>query len=118
MYASCSRTWEVDAASNELEFPILLSGFTEAIGIPRLSHAIELDAEEELVAMGEDRFIAAGRDLDTTLSSFLFLHPLRRFFGAAYQPGILSAASGAEMADIARMKKIVPLIMCEISFGQ
>ena len=34
-------------------------------------------AEEELVAMGEDRFIAAGRDLDTTLSSFLFLYPLR-----------------------------------------
>ena len=48
----------------------LLLGFTEAIGIPGLLDAIGLDAVEELVAMEEDRFIAAGRDLDTTLSSF------------------------------------------------
>ena len=48
---------------------ILLSGFAEAIGIPGLLDAIGLDAEEEIVAMEEDRFIAASRDLDTTLSS-------------------------------------------------
>ena len=34
--------------------------------------------------------------------------------GAAYQAGILSAASGAEMVDIEQMKKIVPLITCEV----
>ena len=70
-YASVCRTWEVDAASNELgSILILLQGFPEAIGIPELWDAIGLDAVEELVAMEEDRFIAAGRDLDTTLSSF------------------------------------------------
>ena len=70
-YASFSRTWEVDAASNEFgSILILLSGFTEAIGIPGLLDAIGLDAVEELVVLEEDRFIAASRDLDTTLSSF------------------------------------------------
>ena len=48
---------------------ILPSGFREAIGIPGLVDAIGLDAVEELVAMKEDVFIAAGRDLDTALSS-------------------------------------------------
>ena len=43
--------------------------FSEAIGIPGLLDAIGLDAMEELVAIEEDIFIAAGRDLDTTLSS-------------------------------------------------
>ena len=47
----------------------MLSGFPEAVGIPVLSDAIGLDAVEKLVATKEDRFIAAGRDLDTTLSS-------------------------------------------------
>ena len=58
-------------------------------------------------------FIAAGRDLDTTLSSFFFslLHPLR-------QCGILGAASGAEMSDEQKKKKTVPLITCENSFRQ
>ena len=45
---------------------------TEAFGIHRLLDAIGLDAVEELVAIKEDRFIAAGRDLDTTLSSSFF----------------------------------------------
>ena len=49
---------------------ILLSGFSKSIGIPGLLDAIGLDAEEELVAIKEDIFIIAGRDLDTTLSSF------------------------------------------------
>ena len=40
------------------------------IGIPGLLDAIGLDAVEELVAIKEDIFVAAGRDLDTTRSSF------------------------------------------------
>ena len=63
---------KVDAASDELEFTILLLGFSEAIVIPRLLDAIGLDVEE-LVAVGEDGIIAAGRDLDTTLSLFALL---------------------------------------------
>ena len=47
----------------------------------------------------------------------LILNPLRHC-GAAYQAEILGAASGAEMADVGQMKKIVPLITCEITFGQ
>ena len=51
--------------------------------------------------------------------SLLFLHPLRHRFGAAaYQAGILSAASRAEMANIEHMKKIVPFVTCEITFGR
>ena len=69
-YASFSRTWEVDAASNEFDsILILLSGFPEAVGIPGLLDAIGLDAVEELVAIKEDRFITAGRDMDATHSS-------------------------------------------------
>ena len=50
-FASLSRTWDVDAASNELGSTlILLSGFPEAIGIPGLLNAVGLDAAEELVA--------------------------------------------------------------------
>ena len=48
---------------------------------------------------------------------FLFLHPLRHC-EAAYQAGILSAASRAEMADVEQLKKIVPFVTCEITFGQ
>ena len=49
--------------------------------------------------------------------SFLISHPLRHC-GAAYQAEILGTASGAGMADIEQMKKILPLITCEIPFGQ
>ena len=45
------------------------------------------------------------------------MNPLRHC-GAAYQVEILGAASGAEIADIKQMKKIVPLITCEIPFSQ
>ena len=48
----------------------------------------------------------------------LFLHRLGHRFGAAYQDGILSAASRAEMANVEEMKKIVPLITCGVPFGQ
>ena len=48
--ASSRRTWDVDAASSELGSTlILLSGFTESIGIPGLLDAIGLDAAEELL---------------------------------------------------------------------
>ena len=39
-------------------------------------------------------------------------------FRASYQAGILSAASGAEMADVEQLKKIVPFVTCEITFSQ
>ena len=48
----------------------------------------------------------------------LFLHPLRHLFGATCQAGILSAASGAEMAAVEQMKKIVAFVTCEVTFGQ
>ena len=48
----------------------------------------------------------------------LLLHPLRHRFGPAYQATILSAASRAEMADVEKMNKIVPLVTCEITSGQ
>ena len=54
----------------------------------------------------------------TFLHLFLLLHPFRHRFGAAYQAGILSAASGAEMADVEQMKKIVPFFTYESTFGQ
>ena len=56
--------------------------------------------------------------MDTTLLFFLLiLNPLRHC-GAPYQAEILGAASGAEMADISQMKKIVPPITCEIPLSQ
>ena len=57
---------ELDDASDFGFLLILLSVFPEAIGIPGLSDVIGLDAAEELVAIKEDRFIAASRNLDTT----------------------------------------------------
>ena len=49
----------------------------------------------------------------------MFLHPFRhRFFWAANQAEILSAAKRAETADVEQMKKTVPLITCEFTFGQ
>ena len=54
----------------------------------------------------------------TFFFSFLLLHPFRHRFEAAYQAGILSAASRAEKADVEQMKKIIPFVICEITFGQ
>ena len=68
---------------------------------------------EELVA-DSSLLIATGTQL---FLPFLILYPLRHC-GAAHQAEILGAASGAEMADIEQMKKLVPLITCEIPFGQ
>ena len=69
--------------------------------------------------MQSDLFIAISFDFATILSSpFLFLHPLRHRVGEANQAGILGGASGAEMADVEQMNKIVPFVTCEIAFGQ
>ena len=54
----------------------------------------------------------------TSFFFFLLLHPFRHRFAAAYQAGILSSASRAEMAVVGEMKKIVPFVTCEITFGQ
>ena len=48
------------------------------------------------------------------LFSFLFLNPFRHLFRAAGQAEILRAANQFEMADVEQMKKIVPLITCEV----
>ena len=47
----------------------------------------------------------------------MILNPLR-LCGAAYQAEILGTASGAELADIEQMNKIVPLVTSEIPFCQ
>ena len=57
----------------------------------------------------------------STLPSFLsfsFLHHFRHRFGAACQAGILSAASRAGMDDVEQLKNIIPIVACEITFGQ
>ena len=77
--------------------------------IPGLLDPIGLFADKELVGTCEDKFY---------FFSLLFLHSLRHRSVAAYQAGILGAASRAEMADVAQMKKIVPFVTCEITFGQ
>ena len=74
------------------------------LGIPGLLDAIGLDAVEELVAIKEDRFIAADRDLDTSsFFFFLILYPLRHC-GGAYQAEILGAASGRRFVHSSRVK--------------
>ena len=96
----------------------MLSGFPEAIGIPGLLDAIGLDAVEDLVAKKKRLIHRCWTRLGhNSFFFFLILYP-RRPCGAAYQAEILGAASGAEMDDIKQMKKIVPLITCEISFSQ
>ena len=73
----------------------------------------------KLADIVEDRFIAIGFDFSIIIySSFCSCILFAIVFGAANQAGILSAASGAEMADVERMKKILPLIMYEIASGQ
>ena len=72
---------------------------------------------EEFVDTKEVRF-HVGFDFATILCSPLFLHPFRHRFRAAGKAGILSAAKRAEMADVEQSKKIIPLITCEVSFGQ
>ena len=82
-------------------------------------NAIGLFTVEEVAGTREDKFVAVDFDFATILSSpfcscILFAIVLELL----YQAGILSAASGAEMADVEQMKKIVPFVTCEISFCQ
>ena len=68
--------------------------------------------------MGRQVHRSRFRFCHTSFFSFLLLHPFRHRFGAAYQAGILSAASRAEMADVEQMKKIIPFVTCEITLGE
>ena len=68
-YASCSLTWELDAASG-FEFLLpLTSGFPEAVRFAGPFDAIGSFADEELAETIEDKFIAIGLDFATILSS-------------------------------------------------
>ena len=88
------------------------------MSFPGSEDVIRFFADEEQAGTVEDKFIAVGLDFATILSSSVCSwHPLRHLFGAAYQTGILSAASRAEMADVEDMKNIVPFITCAITFG-
>ena len=106
----------LDAASG-FEFLLsLASGFPEAMSFSGPFDAIGSFEDEELAETVEDRFI--GFDFATIISSFCSCILFAIVFGTADQAGILSAASGAEMADVEQMKKIVPFVTCEIAFGQ
>ena len=91
----------------------------EALSIPWLLDAIGLFTDEELAATELVRFIAVGLDFATILFSsdcscilftILSVQLIKlKFFGAAER---------AEMTDIEQTKKIIPFVMCEITFGQ
>ena len=64
-------------------------------------------------------FITAGRDLVTLLSSpFVPASSSPSLWGQLIKLEFLGAVSRPEIADIEQMKKIVPLITCEIPFSQ
>ena len=69
---------------------------------------------EDLVAIKEDIFIM----LVATWTQLFLLLDFESSSPLCLQAEILGAAIGAEMADIAQMKKIVPLITCETPFRQ
>ena len=76
-------------------------------------------ADEKLVGTSEDRFIAVDFDFATLLSSpFCSCILFAIVLGQLIELEFLSATSRAEMADVEQMKKIVPFVTCEISFGQ
>ena len=95
----------------------MLAGFL-ALSFNGSEDVIRFFADEELAGKVEDRFIAVCLDFATIPSSSFCSCVLFAIFGAAYQAGILRAASGAEMADVEQMKKIVPFVTCEIRIGQ
>ena len=89
------------------------------MSFPRSENVIRFFADEELAGTVRDRFIAVGLAFATLLSSSfrsctLFAIVLVQLFSSE----ILSAASRGEMADVEQMKKIVPFVTCEITFGQ
>ena len=90
----------------------LASGFPEAQSITSLFGALGSFAGEKLAETVEDGFVAISFDFATILSSsfcscILFALVLEQLF---------KLASGAEMADVKQMKKIVPFVTCEIAF--
>ena len=118
-YTSFSFTWELGASSS-LEFLlILLSGFSAAMSIPGHLDAIRPFADEELSGTWEDKFIAVGLDFAATLSSsfcscILFAIFLRQLIKLEF----LAQQREPETADVEQTKEMVPLITCEITFGQ
>ena len=109
-----------DAASGFEFFLALASGFpVDALSIPRLFDATGWFTDEELVETVEVRSMVIGFDFATILFfTFLLVHPFRHRVGAAVQAEIQSAAKRAEMADVEQIKKNVPFITWEMSFGQ
>ena len=92
-----------------------VSGFTVAMSVP----GVQMQSEfSRLKNLPEHARRGSTSVLASPQFSLLFLHPFRHRFGAAYQAGILSAASRGEMADVEQMKKMVPFVRCESFFGQ
>ena len=87
------------------------SGFEDVIGF---------FADEELAGTDEDKIIAVGLDFATIRSSFFCSCTLFAILlvQPACKAGILTAARRAEMADVEQMKKIVPFVTCESTFGE
>ena len=114
-FLRCS--WSSSVATG---FPALDQSVRQgALSIPGLFDAIGLFTVEELVETEKARFIVVGFDFATILlypscSCILFAIVLVQLVKLK----ILSAAERAEMADVKQMKKIVPLIACEIPFCQ
>ena len=98
----------------------LASSFpVDALSIPGLFDVIGWFTDEELVETVEVKFITVGFDFATILSSSWCSCILFAIvFWAANQAEILSAAKRPETADVEQMKKTVPLITCEFTFGQ
>ena len=106
-YASFSRAWELDAASDFEFLLILLSVFPVAMNIPGLLDAIGLVAEDELVEIIEDKFVAVDNDFATILPS-----PFRSCILFTIVLGQLIKL------EVEQIKKIAPFITWEITFGQ
>ena len=95
-YASCSRAWELDAASDFEYLLALASGFSVALSITGPFDVIGRFTDEELVKTVEVRFITVGFDFATILSSSLSSCIL---FSIVVGQLIKLAANEAEMAN-------------------
>ena len=108
VFASPCHTWELDTASFWFEPP--------ATSLP--AHAIRFKNRPDALSIPGTIWCTRTRLCHNSFFSCFLLHSFRHRFGAAYQAGILSAASGAENADIEQMEKMVPHITCEITLCQ
>ena len=104
---------------NLLQRFIQLPSLTEAPDLPWLFDAIGLEAAEELWRHKIRRHIhhCWSRLGHILFSFFLFLNSFCQRNGAD-QAEIFGTAERAEMADVEQMEKIVPLVTCEVPFGQ